>query len=89
MPWTHLDNLAANAPLPEGYRYKRLAREDIAGVVRALAAWYPGIAVGNASCHLDERFYLEEVVLDGEPERPFTPRCWSMTRISCAPVAGT
>jgi hypothetical protein len=71
MPWTNLDNLSAEAPLPEGYRYERLTREDIPVVVRSLAEWYPGIAVGNSSCHLDERFYNEKVVLDGEPERDF------------------
>jgi hypothetical protein len=71
MPWTNLDNLSANVPLPEGYRYERLTRADIPAVVRSLAAWYPGIAVGNASCHLKESFYKDKVVLDGEPERDF------------------
>ena len=36
----------------------------------ALGNWYPGIAVGTASCYLRERFYAERVVLDdgGEDE---------------------
>lgn len=58
-------------PLPEGFRYERLAHGGIADVVRSLADWYPGIAVGNASCHLRESFYRDKVVLDGEPERDF------------------
>ncbi|HKQ23836.1 MAG TPA: hypothetical protein VJT81_05255 [Burkholderiales bacterium] len=71
MAWTNVDNLSKNVPLPEGYRYERLTRADIANVVRSLAEWYPGIAVGNASCHLDESFYTDKVVLDGELERDF------------------
>jgi hypothetical protein len=71
MPWTSIDDLSTNAPLPEGYRYQLLTRTDIPETVKAFAAWYPGIAVGNASCHLRESFYNEKVVLDGEPERDF------------------
>ena len=71
MPWTSIDKLFAMVPLPEGYRYERLTREDVPGVVCSLANWFPGIAVGNASCHLNEHFYNEKVVLDGEPERDF------------------
>lgn len=71
MAWTNVDNLSTNVPLPEGYRYERLTRVDIPDVVRSLADWYPGIAVGNASCHLNESFYTDKVVLDGELERDF------------------
>jgi hypothetical protein len=71
MPWTSINDLSTNAPLPEGYRYQLLTRTDIPETVKAFAAWYPGIAVGNASCHLRESFYNEKVVLDGEPERDF------------------
>lgn len=52
MPWTSVDNLSASAPLPEGYRYQLITRSDIPDTVNAFASWYPGIAVGNASCHL-------------------------------------
>jgi len=71
MPWTNVDSLSTKVPLPEGYRYERLARADIADVVRSLADWYPGIVVGNSSCHLNESFYNEKVVLDDESERDF------------------
>jgi hypothetical protein len=71
MPWTNVDHLSTNVPLPDGYRYERLTRADIPVVVRSLADWYPGIAVGNSSCHLNESFYDDKVVVDGEFERDF------------------
>ena len=71
MPWTSVDNLSASAPLPQGYRYQLMTRSDISDTVDALASWYPGIAVGNASCHLKPAFYEESVVLDDESERDF------------------
>jgi hypothetical protein len=71
MPWTDVNYLSRSAPLPEGYRYEMLTDAGIPDVVKAFAAWYPSIAVGNASCHLRESFYRERVVLDGEPERDF------------------
>jgi hypothetical protein len=71
MSWTNIEYLSANAPLPEGYRYQLLARADISDTVSAFASWYPGIAVGNASCHLREDFYNDRVVFDDQPERDF------------------
>lgn len=71
MPWTSVDDLSASAPLPEGYRYQLITRSDISDTVNAFASWYPGIAVGNASCHLKPAFYEERVVLDDESERDF------------------
>jgi hypothetical protein len=71
MPWPDVDKLSERAPLPAGYRYELLSRTDISETVNAFASWYPGIAVGNASCHLREAFYREKVVLDDEPERDF------------------
>lgn len=71
MPWTSVDNLSASAPLPEGYRYQLITRSDIPDTVNAFASWYPGIAVGNASCHLKPSFYEERVVLDDQSERDF------------------
>jgi len=71
MPWINVNNLAQSVPLPDGYCYEALTYAGIPEVVNAFASWYPGIAVGNASCHLRESFYQEKVVLDGEPERDF------------------
>jgi hypothetical protein len=69
--WPEARELAATCPLPAGYRYQRLTRRDIAETIRAFAAWYPGIAVGNASCHLRASFYEERVALDRASERDF------------------
>ena len=71
MSWTSVDKLSASAPLPAGYRYQLITRSDISDTVNALASWYPGIAVGNASCHLKPAFYERSVVLDDESERDF------------------
>jgi hypothetical protein len=71
MAWTSVEYLYAHAPLPEGYRYELLTRADILDTVRALASWYPGIQVGNASCHLDPSFYEERVALTSKSERDF------------------
>ena len=72
MPWTDVDHLSRSAPLPDGYHYELLKYDAIPAVVQAFASWYPNIAVGNASCHLRESFYIDKVVLDGgEPERDF------------------
>jgi hypothetical protein len=71
MPWLDAATLSAQAPLPDGYRYQLLERSDIAETIRAFADWYPGIAVGNASCHLRASFYEERVVLDGNDDRDF------------------
>ena len=52
MNWTSVEELSANAPLPEGYRHEALTRTDIPALVRAFADRCPGIAVGKTSCHL-------------------------------------
>ena len=71
MSWPNVDKLSESAPLPKGYRYQLLTSTEIPETVNAFASWYPGIAVGNASCHLREDFYREKVVLGGELERDF------------------
>ncbi|MDM0077061.1 hypothetical protein QTH90_21810 [Variovorax sp. J2P1-59] len=71
MQWPSAVDLALRAPLPPGYHYELLDRRQIPALISALEAWYPGIAVGNASCHLREDFYLQRVCLEDEPERDF------------------
>ncbi|MGJ7508431.1 hypothetical protein [Variovorax sp. GT1P44] len=71
MQWPSAADIALRAPLPAGYRYELLDRRQIPFLIPALEAWYPGIAVGNASCHLREDFYLQKVTLAGEPDRDF------------------
>lgn len=71
MNWPTIDEIAARAPLPQGYRYEFLHPGHVPELVAAVKAWYPGIAVGNASCYLREDFYLSKVQLEGGPERDF------------------
>src|SRR5262245_51916900 len=67
--WPSVEEMTARAPLPSGYRYQYLDRQQVPTLITALRAWYPGIAVGNASCHLRESFYTDRVCLDGELDR--------------------
>ena len=71
MQWPSVGDITARAPLPASYHYEYLDRHQVPALVSALEAWYPGIAVGNASCHLRESFYADKVCLDGQFERDF------------------
>jgi len=72
MQWPSVAEITRHAPLPAGYRYELLNRRQIPGLISALEVWFPGIAVGNASCHLKPAFYEEKVVLDDSlSERDF------------------
>lgn len=69
--WPSIDDLTARAPLPDAYRYELLSRQLVPPLIACIKEWYPGIAVGNASCHLREDFYTTRVYLEGEAERDF------------------
>jgi hypothetical protein len=71
MRWPSVEDLTTRAPLPPGYRYEYLDRQQVPTLIAALKGWYPGIEVGNASCHLRECFYADKVCLDGQYERDF------------------
>ena len=71
LKWPSVEEITARAPLPSGYRYQYLDRQQVPTLIRALRTWYPGIAVGNASCHLRESFYTDKVCLGGELDRDF------------------
>ena len=71
MRWPSVEDITARAPLPPGYHYQYLDRQQVLSLIAALKAWYPGIVVGNASCHLRESFYADKVCLDGQLERDF------------------
>jgi len=66
MQWPTIDALSAMAPLPDGYRYEMLARQGIPALIAAIRLWHPDIAVGGASCYLQEDFFNNEVSLHGE-----------------------
>ena len=69
--WPSIEHISAAAPLPAGYRYERLSRARVPQLIAFLHAHYPGIQVGNASCHLRNDFYSTRVSLDGEEDRDF------------------
>jgi len=71
MKWPSVEEITARAPLPAGIRYEYLERRQVPSLISGLKHWYPGIAVGNASCHLRESFYADKVCLDGRFERDF------------------
>ncbi len=69
MNWMRIEDLAAKSPLPEGYRYAQLRRDEIPALMDFLATWFPEVAVGAASCYLRESFYYKRVFLEGECEK--------------------
>ena len=52
-------------------RAKRTRRSDVAALINALDDWFPGLAVGNASCFLREDFYANRVFFEGRADRDF------------------
>jgi hypothetical protein len=70
-PWPTDAQLSAAAPLPAGYRYEKLSRTKVPALIDFLHGCYPGIEVGNASCHLREDFYASRVSMDDETDRDF------------------
>lgn len=71
MSWPSVQEIERRAPLPAGYHYQYLGRQQVPALIAALQAWYPGIEVGNASCHLRPAFYADKVCLDGDLEQDF------------------
>ena len=69
--WPTIEHIADTAPLPGGYRYQQLSRTEVPRLIEFLRKHYPGIGVGNASCHLREDFYTTRVSLLGEEDRDF------------------
>ena len=69
MRWPSVDELTAKAPPPNGYRYEYLRLGEVPALIAALQTWYPGIAVGSASCHLRAAFYEDMVCTNERFER--------------------
>lgn len=68
--WPGADALARAVPLPAGYRCRVPGRADVPALVQAVDDWFPGLAVGNASCFLREPFYAQRVQLADRPAGP-------------------
>ena len=71
MQWPSVEQLTTSVPLPNGYSYALPTRVDTPALIRAVDTWFPGLAVGNASCYLREDFYLNRVFFDELHERDF------------------
>ena len=69
MEWMSIDEMTAQVPLPEGYRFALPQRAEIPGLVCAIKAWLPDISVGGASCYVSNGFFTGKVFLAGEPEK--------------------
>ena len=71
MTWPTAEALITRVPPPDGYRYDLLRRSEVPALINALDEWFPGLAVGNASCFLREGFYANRVFFDGSADRDF------------------
>ncbi|MBK6746331.1 hypothetical protein [Ottowia sp.] len=69
MQWPDLDAVFREVPLPEGYRYRQLRRVDVPALRAAVAEWHPDVAVGAASCYLEQDFYETSATFAGEAQR--------------------
>ena len=66
MEWPTIEKITALAPLPAGFHYEQLTRQDLPALIAAVRRWHPDIAVGGGSCYLREAFYDAHVCLDGQ-----------------------
>jgi hypothetical protein len=74
MRWASLDDAVQGVDLPHGHAFRQLEARDVPVLIGRLAAWYPDIEVGSESCHLDARFFHDEVYLaGGDAERRIFP----------------
>jgi hypothetical protein len=71
MKWPTAEALATRVPPPDGYRYELLRRPEVPALVKSLEEWFPGLAVGNASCFLCEDFYANRVFFDESADHDF------------------
>ena len=69
MDWTEIAQLAARAPLAEGYRFELLERTEVESLIGLVESWFPDIGVGGASGYLRSAFYADKVFFADAPER--------------------
>lgn len=72
MRWPDFDATVLKAfEPPAGYTLEQMTREDIEPLTALLPAWYPAIAVGAESIHLEPAFYERQFFLrGGSNDRP-------------------
>jgi len=69
MKWLTIDETVKLVPLPNGYRFERLDRANIAPLIAAIKVWHPDVAVGVTSCYLREEFYHSRVCLEADDDK--------------------
>ena len=69
MDWAALDQLAAQAPVADGYRLTLIDRTEVDAVIAFIRRWYPDICVGSASGYLQPSFYERRVWFAGAAPR--------------------
>ncbi len=69
MKWTSIPETSDLIPLPAGYRFEQLGRNEIPELVEKVRRWHPDIVVGAGSSYVRERFYLDKTFLANEVER--------------------
>lgn len=69
MRWTSIAETSELIPLPAGYAFRQLRREDVPELAAKVRQWHPDIVVGAGSCYVREAFYLDKTCLAGEAER--------------------
>jgi len=71
MKWANIESLTKGVPPPEGYKYALPTQSQIPTLIQAVDEWFPGLAVGNASCYLREDFYKNRVFFEDNHECDF------------------
>jgi len=67
--WSGIGRTVAAIRPAKGYRFELLRPADISHVALALRKWFPEIAVGSASCYLNEEFFRSEVYFPNTPDK--------------------
>ncbi len=63
MRWPSIANLLSGIQVPSGYEVDFLSETEIELLISKISSWYPALATGSESCHLDPNFYRREVNL--------------------------
>lgn len=69
MRWASITETTELIPLPPGYAFEQLSRNQLPELVSKVRQWHPDIVVGAGSCYVREQFYLDKAFLANEAER--------------------
>jgi hypothetical protein len=62
MKWPTIDEVRGFTPLPDGYKWDYLDRDEIGVAMSFLETWFPSISVGIGNVFFSQSFYDEKVV---------------------------